>query len=479
MGRYNTPIMLIRTKIVATIGPASGEAKILDRLVQVGCDVFRINFSHGTNQQRQEYLEHIRQAEWDQKVPLAVMADLCGPKIRVGPIQGGSVLLGQGQIIRVQSEAIEGNAECISITRQELVEEVQVGEKILLNDGQIRLEVTDTGDEKHFVCRVVRGGILSAGKGVNLPDTELKLSALTAKDRQDVEWIAKRDFDFVALSFVRSADDINELRQLLEQHGSRAHIVAKIEKPAALDQIHSIVDAADVIMVARGDLGVEMDLPAVPIAQKRIARICQRAGKPCIIATQMLETMTNSPIPTRAEVSDVANAVLDLADAVMLSGETAVGQFPVETVEMMNDIVARTQNFQDRAHPIQPVQVEASPNAAAIAHAVRGVIEAENITAVAVYTATGTTARMLSKSRLERPILAMAATDSVARRMSLYYAVEAVQANSPEHTRDILAKASQLLQERGLAERGQKVVVVSGRPIGKAGATNTLVIHTV
>ncbi len=447
-------------------------------MVDAGCDAFRINFSHGTASQREQFLASIREVEQDAGEPLAVVGDLCGPKIRVGPIEGGSVLLAEGETIRIEARPVQGNAERISVTRQELVDEVDVGQPILLDDGQLRLEVLETGPES-FVCRIARGGILSSGKGVNLPATDLKLSALTQKDRQDAAWIAQRDFDYVALSFVRSAEDVEELRALLDAHGSDAHIIAKIEKPAALDQIESIVQTADAIMVARGDLGVEMELPEVPIVQKRIARLCQQSGKPCIIATQMLETMTRSATPTRAEVSDVANAVLDLADAVMLSGETAVGDHPVRTVEMMNEIVARTQDFHDTAHPVQPVRVESSCNAMAIAQAVRGVIEVADVEAVAVYTATGTTARLLSRSRLERPILAMAPTSRVARRISLYYAVEAVQANPPEHTRDILAMASKLLQSRALAQAGQKVVVVSGRPIGQPGATNTLVFHEV
>jgi pyruvate kinase len=470
--------MTIRTKILATVGPASGSPDILGGMVDAGCDAFRINFSHGTADQREQFLANIRKVEQASGEPLAVVADLCGPKIRVGPIEGGSVLLAEGETIRIEACALQGNAERISVTRQELVDEVDHGEAILLDDGQIRLEVLETGPES-FVCRIVRGGILSSGKGVNLPHTDLKLSALTQKDKQDAEWIAARDFDYVALSFVRSAGDVEELRSLLDAHGSDAHIIAKIEKPAALDQIESIVQAADAVMVARGDLGVEMELPEVPIVQKRIARLCQRSGKPCIIATQMLETMTRSATPTRAEVSDVANAVLDLADAVMLSGETAVGDHPVRTVEMMNEIVARTQGFHDTAHPVQPVRVESSRSAMAIAQAVRGVLEVAPVEAVAVYTATGTSARLLSKSRLERPILAMASTTRVARRISLYYAVEAVQADTPEHTRDILTMASKLLQDRQLARAGQKVVVVSGRPIGQPGATNTLVFHEV
>ncbi|MCK4601879.1 MAG: pyruvate kinase, partial [Phycisphaerae bacterium] len=314
--------MIIRTKIVATIGPASGTVEVIGKLARAGCDVFRINFSHGSAGSRAELLKNIRTVEADLGEPLAVMADLCGPKIRVGPIVGGSVLLAEGQQLVIQRQSIEGQADRISTTLGELVDLAVAGEKILLDDGKISLEVIDLRRPDEIRCRVVHGGVLASGRGVNLPHTQLSLSALTEKDRRDVEWIASRDFDYVALSFVRSADDIAALRRLLQEANCGAHIIAKIEKPQALENIAEIIDAADAVMVARGDLGVEMDLPAVPIAQKRIARFCESAGKPCIIATQMLESMMHSPIPTRAEVSDVANAVLDHADAVMLSGET-------------------------------------------------------------------------------------------------------------------------------------------------------------
>ncbi|MCD6303632.1 MAG: pyruvate kinase, partial [Planctomycetes bacterium] len=322
-------------------------------------------------------------------------------------------------------------------------------------------------------------GILASGKGVNLPDTALELSALTEKDRRDAAWIAARDFDYVALSFVRKADDVRVLRDLLDQAGSKAEIVAKIEKPQAVENIAEILDAADAVMVARGDLGVEMDLPAVPVAQKRIAELAQRAGKCCIIATQMLETMTGSPSPTRAEVSDVANAVLDHADAVMLSGETAVGRFPVEAVRMMNRIVEHIQAYHDEhAQPVH-IHYEAAPTTAALAAAVREVIAAEPIAAVAVYTATGATARMLAKSRLPRPILAMAPDEGVVRRMCLYYGVTARRADVPAHTRDVLALAEQFARETGVADDGDRIVVLSGRPLGRPNATNTLVVHRI
>jgi pyruvate kinase len=477
-GLYNAR-MIIRTKIVATVGPACGGVEVLRDLARAGADVFRINFSHGSDEQHGEFLQNVRAVEEEIGEPLAVMGDLCGPKIRVGDITGGGVLLGEGQELIIQREPIEGTVERVSTTLGELVDAVDVGQIILLDDGKLRLEVAEAAPPEQITCRVLRGGVLASGKGVNLPNTALRLSALTEKDRRDAAWIAGRDFDYVALSFVRSADDVRELRLLLDRQGCDARIVAKIEKPQALEHVEEILDAADAVMVARGDLGVEMDLPAVPVAQKRIARLAQSAGKCCIIATQMLETMTHAPTPTRAEVSDVANAVLDHGDAVMLSGETAVGEFPVAAVRMMNEIVRETQAYHDET--AEPVRLEYAParTAAALAAAVREVMAVEDVAAVAVYTATGTTARMLAKSRLPRPILALAADRRVVRRMCLYYGVAARRAKAPEHTRDVLKLAEQFALELGVAKKGDRLVVVSGRPIGQAGATNTLVVHEI
>ena len=471
--------MIIRTKIVATVGPACGGLERLGDLARAGVDVFRINFSHGSDEQHGEFLDNIRAVEARLGEPLAVMGDLCGPKIRVGGILGGGVLLADGQEIVIQREPVEGNTQRISTTLAELVDVAEVGHSILLDDGKIRLRVASVEPPERIVCEVLRGGVLAGGKGVNLPSTSLPLAALTEKDRRDAAWIAERDFDYVALSFVRAPRDVRQLRELLDESGCDAHIVAKIEKPQALEQIMGIIDVADAVMVARGDLGVEMDLPTVPIVQKRIARLCQAAGKCCIIATQMLETMTHSPTPTRAEVSDVANAVLDHADAVMLSGETAVGKFPVAAARMMDDIVRQVQAYHDETATPVRVSCGSDRTAAALAAAVREVLAAEEVAAVAVYTASGTTARMLAKSRLPCPILALSQDVRVVRRMCLYYGVASRQADPPEHTREVLKLAEQFALDSGVARQGDRIVVVSGRPIGQAGRTNTLVVHEI
>ncbi|MBS3733424.1 MAG: pyruvate kinase [Phycisphaerae bacterium] len=472
-----------RTKIIATLGPACGNQADVSRLVDAGCDCARINLAHGTPDQHTALCGAVRRVERERGTPLAVLADLCGPKIRVGPIIGGSVLLADGQEIAIARDCTQGRADRIATTLAELVGAARIGDPVLLDDGRIRLRVEDR-DQNELRCRVERGGILAAGKGVNLPQTPLELSALTEKDRRDLDWIADRaadeadgGIDYVALSFVRTSDDVKTLRAALDERGCAAQIIAKIEKPQAMDNIDAIVDAADAVMVARGDLGVEMDLPAVPIAQKRIARKCQAANTPCIIATQMLETMTSSPSPTRAEVSDVANAVLDHADAVMLSGETAVGTYPVRAVRVMNDIVEAAQAYHDETY--RPLAGGASDSPAALAQAVEHVVACENIAAVAVYTISGRTARLFAKRRLPVPILALSPHRATLRRLALDYGVVPAEAAIVEHTREALALAERRAAEHGLAKPGQTLAVVTGRPITQSGTANTLVLHVI
>jgi len=471
--------MAIRTKIVATVGPATADPQTLLALAQAGCDCFRVNFSHGTPEQHLQMLQWIRQVQEQQGAPLAVMADLCGPKIRVGPIRGGSMVLADGQEITVHRQLVEGDPTQISTTLKELVDEVKPGQTILLDDGRIRLEVARTHPPESFVCQVVQGGALSSGKGVNVPQTELSLSALTEKDRQDVQWLCDKGFDYVALSFVRRSADVDQLRKLLADCGCDAHVIAKIEKPQALEHLEEIVQSADAVMVARGDLGVEMDLPSVPVAQKRIAAVCQAYGKCCIIATQMLESMTQSPAPTRAEVSDVANAVLDQADAVMLSGETAVGKYPVAAVAMMKQIVRKIQDVVPPSQAQPRVFTPPARTAAAIAAAVRQIIAIEQVALAGVFTITGSTALMLAKNRLSCPVLALSPDPRTVQRMNLYYGVIPVRVGAVEHTRQVLAVASQAALQKGLAKAGDKMIVISGRPLGRPGNTNTLVVHTV
>ncbi len=481
---------MIMTKVVATVGPASWDVPMLTKLAESGVDVFRINFSHGTAEDRQMCLDNIRAAQDNLGRPLAIMADLCGPKIRVGEIVGGGFLLAEGAELVIHRKPIKGTPKGISTTLAELIDDVRRGQRILIDDGKLAVKVVDRRPPNKVVCKVLTGGMISSGKGINLPQTRLSLSALTEKDRRDAAWIAKRDFDYVALSFVQRAADVQALRKILAKAGSEARIVAKIEKPQAIKNIDAIIKATDAVLVARGDLGVEMPLPDVPMMQKRLVSLCTRAGKPCIVATQMLESMTACPTPTRAEVSDVANAVLEGTDAVMLSGETAVGKYPREAVTMMNRIaqgverqtgqiegqIGLGRRFGDT--PVGARAAGADDPTVAIARAVHTLVHNEKIRAVVAYTLTGQTGLLLAKMRLPVPILALTPDRRVLHQTCLYYGVQSAQIDIVEHTRDILDIASKHVRKLRWAKKGDKVVVVSGRPLGEPGATNTLVVHT-
>jgi len=471
--------MYTRTKIVATVGPATFAEEKIKALIESGVDVFRINFSHGTPEQREEALANVRQVESELGHPVAVCGDLCGPKIRVGMLEEGAVFLNAGREIVIQRAPIEGTVDRISTTFEELVDYVSAGDRILLADGRLRLEVVRTAPPDEFVCRVVVGGKLANGKGVNLPDTHIPTSPLTEKDRRDVAWIAQRDFDYVALSFVQRADDILELRDLLNEAGSDLHIIAKIEKPQALRRVDELIEAADAVMVARGDLGVEMDFPAVPVAQKSIVTKCQLASKPCIVATEMLESMIDSPTPTRAEVSDVANAVFDHTDAVMLSGESAIGSYPVEAVHMMNRTLEAAQDYlEEHGRPVR-IEVRDRLTVAALAGAIRQVTKVQPVAAVAVFSASGTTARLISKNRPPCPILALASDERIVRRCCLYYGVVPRLINCPEDSSELIGTAGAICKELGLAKSGDHIIVVAAQPIGSPDRTNGLIMERV
>ena len=471
--------MLKRTKIVATLGPASGSREKLRALVDAGVDVCRINFSHGDENQRDQFLTNVRLTEQEVGRPVAVCGDLCGPKIRVGMIQGGEVNLQTGAEIVIQRTPLEGTAKRISTTLAELIDVVRVGETILLADGRLRFEILRTSPPEEFTCRVAVGGSLSSGKGVNLPETELPISALTEKDRRDIRWIAEHDFDYVALSFVQRAEDVDELRSLLQKHGSDALIITKIEKPRALDHIDAIIERADAVMVARGDLGVEMDFPVVPIVQKTIARKCQVAGKPCIIATEMMESMITSSRPTRAEVSDVANAVFDHADAVMLSAESSIGEYPVEAVDAMKRTVIAAEQFIDEYRDSDTLTVGERSTTAALAASVGKVMQIMDVAAIATFTASGTTSRLMAKNRPKCPILALSSQPTVARRACLYYGVVPQVVDLPAGIETLLKQINSIAKDLQLAVSGDRIVVLTGHPVGTAGGTHGLIVEEV
>ena len=465
-----------RTKIVATIGPASASEKCIRELIDAGVDVFRINFSHGDWEGHEAALNMIREAELEMGRPIAICGDLCGPKIRVGLLQDGTQQLQSGQSVIIQRTPIEGNARRFSTTLPELVDLVRPQETILLADGRIRLKVTDVAPPEKFVCRVVTGGTFSNGTGVNLPDTEMEISPLTEKDLADIDWIAARDFDYVALSFVQRDEDVRQLRKLLDERQSHARIIAKIEKPHALDHIEEIIDTADAIMVARGDLGVEMDFPSVPITQKTIARKCENAGKPCIIATEMLESMIHSQRPTRAEVSDVANAVFDRVDAIMLSAESAIGQYPVAAVTAMRRTVMPADVYQDKYGGPVHLSLQKASTTAAITGAVNEIMEMQTVAVVAIFTVSGMTAQLLAKNRPPCPILALSSDSHTLRRCCLYHGVRPHKVETPRDTIDAVRLASRTCTELQLAKPGERVLVLAGYPFDVPGNTNGLVV---
>ncbi len=471
---------MIRTKIIATVGPASDSSEMIGLLIDAGVDVFRLNFSHGTLAQHGEALERIRAVGGDRGATVAVMGDLCGPKIRVGEVDDGMFEIAYGDGIDVVAGDVVGNAERISTNRPELIREVGVGHRLLIDDGLVWLRVERvTADRLRCVCEA--GGAISTRKGVNLPDSELAMSALTDKDEQDLTWAVEHGVDYVALSFVRRAEDVAELRQVMRRVGAELPVVAKIETPQAIEHLGGIIDAADVVLVARGDLGVEMDLARLPLLQKEITAECQKAGKPVIVATQMLQSMVEHSTATRAEVSDVANAILDSADCVMLSAETSVGAHPVAAVRMMARIAEQTEAYLTRSGAFAEMDTDASANpvVTAVVHAANLVARELRAKLIAVWTDQGYTVRLLSKCRPNRPVIGLSPDDRTCRRMAMYYGTSPVRMEQPAELAPMMRAVDELLLARGWAARGDLVVVVAGTRLEAAGATNSLLIHLV
>lgn len=497
--------------VVATIGPASESPDVVCRLIDNGVRVFRFNFSHGTLEDHARRLSTVRSAASALGRQIACLGDLQGPKIRVGTIPsavgepsrsgGGAIRVEPGQdvifkrdidvaVIRTGSH---GPEPVLPITYPELVSEVEPGHKVLINDGAVRmLAVERLKPSGELRCRVTVGGLITSGKGINLPQSDLSAPALSERDLECLAWGVAQEMDYIALSFVRRAQEIVDLRARIEAMPDPARpgcpawvpIVAKIEKPQAVADLGAIVDEADAVMVARGDLGVEMDIARVPVVQKEILAACDRAGKPCIVATQMLETMIENPSPTRAEASDVANAVFDGADAVMLSGETAAGKHPALVVETMCRIVSAAEAYQRRQHrpPSPPSRYTAShQSTAALAAGAWSVARDIGAKAVVCWSQQGGTARYLSQTGFDVPIVAYSSDPRATRRMALLRGVWPVCEPAPASGRlsDWNQRADAELLERGLAQPGDPIVLVAGRPLGQAKATNTIAIHRV
>ena len=471
---------VIKTKIIATLGPASVKREPLTEMFDAGLDACRLNFSHGDLGSHKRALRLVRKISAERGESICIIGDLCGPKIRLGTFAEGPVEVSVGQTVRFERGFGTCSAEGLTTTYAGFVDEVEVGHRIYLDDGLVRLLVTDRGDDQ-LTCTCTVGGVLDNRKGINLPDTRLASAALTDKDRRDLAWSIENDLDYVALSFVRTPEDLYELKRLIKQSSSDLRVIVKIEKTEILEHLDELIANTDVVLVARGDLGVETDLWRVPLIQKDIVARCQHAGVPVIVATQMLQSMVNSPMPTRAEVSDVAGAVFEQADAVMLSAETAVGRYPVQAVDIMNRIVAATGEYLAR----QPLRAE--PDHApvryqptgAVAHAAVQAARDLGARVVAVWTATGATARMVAKHRLPMPVVGLTYNDRVYRQMSLLFGVIPVRVDAMDDVAEMAAILDRTLLERKLVLPGDLVVVVTSRRPNTPGGTDTTLVHRV
>jgi pyruvate kinase len=460
-----------RTKIIATLGPASSTPEILSRLFHAGADVFRLNFSHGTHEDHDERITMIRALEEQAGRPIGILADVQGPKLRVGRFGGGRVHLQTGQGFRLDLNPVPGDARRVNLPHPEIISAASIGASLLLDDGKLRLRVERKRDDA-LETTVLVGGPLSDRKGVNVPDVVLPIPALTEKDHADLRFALERGVDYIGLSFVQRPEDVAEAKAIA---AGRAWIMTKMEKPQALDNLDEILRLSDAVMVARGDLGVELPPEEVPLAQKRIVRAARQLGRPVVVATQMLESMISAPAPTRAEASDVATAVFDGADAVMLSAETAAGQFPYEAVNMMDRIVARVETdpgWRSIIDANRPEPERSTPDA--IAAAARQVAHTVGAAAVVAFTASGSTALRVARERPEAPVIGLTPQLATARRLAVVWGVHAVVSPESNSLSDAVARAVRVAHGEGLAEYGQDIVVAAGVPLGQSGTTNAL-----
>lgn len=464
-----------RTKIVCTLGPACDAPGVLRDMVRAGMDVARINFSHGDPPSHARRIADVRRIAQEEGRTVAVLCDLQGPKLRVGDIAGGAVELRPGSAVTLTTRAVPGDSHQVNLPHPALVAEVQPGQRLLLDDGVLELRV-ESKTETDLVCHIVVGGRLGSHKGVSAPGASLSLSSLTAKDRADALFAIDQQADYLALSFVRRVADVQELRALVASRGARIPIVAKIEKAEALAVFDDILAATDAVMVARGDLGVETPAEQVPIHQKRILRACNQAGKPAITATQMLQSMMDNPRPTRAEASDIANAVLDGTDAVMLSGETATGRYPVEAVKVMESVATIAEQSMECEEWLRRMGAAASPFEA-IARATVEIADELHASAIITSTVSGHTARMVARYRPCMPVLAVTPDPAVFRQLALVWGVVPLQIPVYASTDEMIAYTTHAATEAGLVRPGDRVVITAGIPASGEGRTNMLKVH--
>jgi pyruvate kinase len=468
-----------RTKIVATVGPGSASPDMLERLFATGVDIFRLNFSHGSHADHADVIRALRALETRVGRPVCILADLQGPKLRVGTFVEGAVMLDEGRPFRLDLDPAPGDVTRVRLPHPEIISAAREGSTLMLDDGKLVLRVTATGPT-HLDTVVLVGGRLSNRKGVNVPDVLLPIPALTEKDRTDLAFALHHGADVIALSFVQRPGDVQEARDII---GNRAWILSKIEKPQALETLEEIIELSDAVMVARGDLGVELPAEDVPLVQKRIVRTARMLGKPVVVATQMLESMISSPTPTRAEASDVATAVFDGGDAVMLSAETAVGKYPTEAVAIMDRIIRRTEHDPAWVTLLRALRPRRENNqvADAIGAAAQQVAETLEAGAIVSYSLSGKSAARIARERPSTPILGLAGTIEAARRLSLVWGVHSIaldQSNQAATMGDAVKRAAVAARNEGFASRGGRIVVVAGVPFGTAGTTNTLRVVT-
>lgn len=469
------------TKIVCTIGPASESEEVLSALIDEGMNVARLNFSHGTHEEHLVKIETIKRVRQQKGAPVALALDTKGPEIRLGNFVDGKVDLEAGDVITLTTREVEGTKDIVSITYKGLPADVREGTRILIDDGLVELMVTEVKNGTDIVCRAINYGAISNHKGVNVPSTDIKLPAVTDVDMKDIMFGIKHGVDFIFASFIRTADDVLEIRKILEENGgSQIHIYSKIESEQGVTNLDEIIEASDGIMVARGDLGVEIPTENVPLVQKEIIRKTNLAGKPVITATQMLDSMTRNPRPTRAEVNDVANAILDGSDAIMLSGETAAGKYPIAAVHQMTMIAEVTEHSIDFSKSIvnrNSWQEKTTPNA--IARSTCEIATQIGANAILAATSSGFTARQISKFRPNAPIIAATMSDAVSRQLSMVWGVHPVVAVKSTHTDELIERSIYAALQEDLVHEGDQIVITAGIPVGKGQGTNLIKVHTI
>jgi len=468
-----------KTKIVCTIGPASRIYDVIEKLIKMGMNVARLNFSHGSYKEHLQVIENIRQASLKIGQPIAILQDLGGPKIRIGKIIKEPIFLKEGSSFILTNRKVPGDEQEVSLTFPFLPQKVKKGDCIFLADGTLELKVKEF-TSTNIICRVVRGGKLTSHQGVNIPNISMDIPSLTEKDYQDILFGIKNKVDFIGLSFIRRAEDVLKVRKILKENkAEEISLIAKIEKKEAVDNLKEIIENSDGVMVARGDLGVEIPLENVPLVQKNIIKKCNFIGKPVITATQMLMSMMSNPRPSRAEVTDVANAILDGTDAIMLSEETAVGNYPLEAVETMNKIALRIEKAIDYEKILSERSISVKPtNADAISHATCQVDLDLKVKAIVIFTFSGSTARMVSRYRPPVPIIAASTQDSTVKKLTLSWGVYPFKTEELADTDDMITRSRKVALETGLVRPGEKIVITAGIPFRVPGSTNLLKVET-